>query len=209
MEAHDELTEESAEEFGELLRFTLAGYVAGMSLGVVLDQLGLGRSGLGQWAVRTLSGEGESIFEGLFAARKRLLGSAGSLAEAYGWGKLFGMCAPWIIDAVSRLAGVDIYGVPGFYIPFFYAMSDQIGASVSGLLFFRRRSVDTRAALRSYFTHPVMIAGLVVITAVPFGLAVARLGGFSPSTQVLTALETIVANLCWVPPLVGWWRERS
>jgi hypothetical protein len=114
MEARDELTQESAEEFGELLRFTVAGYVAGMSLGLALDQLGLGRSGLGQWAVRTLSGEGESIFEGLFAARKRLLGSGGSLAEAYGWGKFLGMCAPWIIDAASRLAGVDIYGVPGF-----------------------------------------------------------------------------------------------
>jgi hypothetical protein len=35
-----------------------------------------------------------------------------------------------------------------------------------------------------------------------------RLSGFSPTTQRRTALETIGANLGWVPPLVGWARER-
>jgi ABC-type phosphate transport system permease subunit len=118
------------------------------------------------------------------------------------------MVAPWIIDAMSRLAGVDVYGVKSFYIPFFYAMSDQIGASVSGFLFLRSRSASTGEAMRSYLRHPVMVAGLAVILAVPVGLVAARLLGFSPSTQVLTAIETIVANLCWVPPLVGWLMER-
>jgi hypothetical protein len=33
--------------------------------------------------------------------------------------------------------------------------------------------------------------------------------GFSPTTQVYTALETMAANLCWIPPLVGWLREKS
>ncbi|MBN1761494.1 MAG: hypothetical protein JW878_00235 [Methanomicrobia archaeon] len=28
--------------------------------------------------------------------------------------------------------------------------------------------------------------------------------GFSPTTHVYTALETMMANLCLVPPLVGW-----
>ena len=32
---------------------------------------------------------------------------------------------------------------------------------------------------------------------------------FVPSTQVLTALETIASNLCWVPPAVGWLWERQ
>lgn len=30
----------------------------------------------------------------------------------------------------------------------------------------------------------------------------------SPGTQVLTAAETITANLCWLPPVVGWLSER-
>jgi hypothetical protein len=60
---------------------------------------------------------------------------------------------PGFIDGVSRLAGIDVYGVEGFYI--------------------------------------------------------ARLMGFSPTTQVYTALETTVANLCWVPPLVGWLKGES
>jgi hypothetical protein len=39
------------------------------------------------------------------------------MAEAYGWGKLLGMVFPWMVDAVSRLAGVDVYGWRGYYIP--------------------------------------------------------------------------------------------
>ena len=202
------LIEKSTEEFGELIRFTLTGFVGGLALGAALDYFGFSRSAIGQWLVRTISGEGESLLEGLFALRKRIAGAAATMAEAYGWGKLLGMAFPWVVDAVSRVAGVDMYGLPGFYIPFFYAMSDQIGGNVSGLLFLRRHSRDWRKTFNSYFTHPVMLAGLMVIFAVPIGLAVARLLGFSPSTQILTAAETIVANLCWVPPLVGWFSER-
>jgi hypothetical protein len=119
------------------------------------------------------------------------------------------MAFPWIIDWGSRLLGVDVYGIQGFYIPFFYAMSDQIGANVSGLLFLRRKEGSWDKALRRYVRHPVMIASLAVILLVPVGLFLVRLLGFSPDTQLFTALETIAANLCWVPPLVGWLRERK
>lgn len=59
-----------AGEFGELLRYTAAGFAGGLILAGALDRLGLQRSGLGQWAVRTLSGEGESLFEGVYALRR-------------------------------------------------------------------------------------------------------------------------------------------
>jgi hypothetical protein len=196
------------EEFGELLRYTVAGYAGGLLLGGVLDALGFQRSAVGQWLVRTLSGEGESILEGVYAIRQRLAGRVPSMAEAYGWGKLFGMAIPWVIDWGSRLLGVDVYGVQGFYIPFFYAMSDQIGANVSGALFLRRKEGSWQRGLAAYVRHPVMISGLAVVLAVPLGLLAARVLGFSPTTQVLTALETIVANLCWLPPAVGWLAER-
>ena len=197
------------EEFSELIRYTGAGFIGGLVVGAVLDVLGFQRSGLGQWIVRTLSGEGESLFEGIFAFRRRRRGGAGSLAEAYGWGKLIGMAAPWVIDWGSRLARVNVYGVQGFYIPFFYAMSDQIGGNVSGLLFLRRREGTWARAAGRYVRHPVMLSSLAVILLVPLGLLAARLLGFSPSNQIYTALETIAANLCLVPPLVGWLRERS
>lgn len=195
-------------EFTELIRFTFAGFAGGLLAGLILDQLGLQRSGLGQWLVRTLSGEGESIFEGFYALRQRFRKAASSMAEAYGWGKLFGMVVPWVIDVVSRAAGVDVYGASGFYIPYFYALSDQIGANISGMVFLRRREKSWGKALRQYIRHPVMVASLLVITVAPIGLFGARSLGFSPTTQVLTALETIAANLCWVPPLVGWLGER-
>jgi hypothetical protein len=40
-----------------------------------------------------------------------------------------------------RILGVNVYGEEGFYIPYFYALSDQIGANISGLIFFRKKKV--------------------------------------------------------------------
>jgi len=191
-------------EFGELLQYTGAGFVGGLAAGAVLDHLGLQESPVGQWIVRTLSGEGESLFEGIYAFRQRLSGLPGSMAEAYGWGKFSGMLLPWIIDWGSRMAGVDVYGVEGFYIPFFYALSDQLGASIAGFVFLRRSSETWGESVREYVRHPVMLTSLIILLVVPAGLLAARLLGFSPTTQISTAIETIVANLCWVPPLIGW-----
>ena len=158
--------------------------------------------------MRTLSGEGESLFEGIYALRQRFRRATGTMAEAYGWGKLLGMTAPWIVDWGSRALGVDVYGVQGFYIPYFYTMSDQMGANVSGLLFLWRREGSWAAALGRYVRHPVLLASLFVVLVVPAGLFAARVVGFSPTTQTYTALEAIAANLCWVPPLVGLLAER-
>ena len=74
------------EEFAELLKFTTTGFLGGLLAGILLDSLGFQRSAIGQWIVRTLSGEGESIFEGIYALRKRIRRAAKSMAEAYGWG---------------------------------------------------------------------------------------------------------------------------
>ena len=197
-----------SEEFGELIKYTGAGFIGGLAAGWALDYLGFSTSGLGQGVVRTLAGEGESILEGIFAFKKRIASAAGSMAQAYGWGKLLGMAFPWIVDGVSRLAGVDVYGIEGFYIPYFYALSDQIGGNVSGFVFLYRKEEGFSGTLRAYFRHPVMLTSLLVILLVPAGLFIARLLGFSPTTQVTTALETIAANFCWLPPLVGWVSER-
>jgi hypothetical protein len=202
------LEAEAPEGFDELLKYTLTGYAGGVVVGAFLDSIGLQRSGVGQWAVRSLAGEGESLLEGVFALRRRLSGRALGMAEAYSWGKVLGMAVPWVVDGVSRVLGVDVYGVPGFYIPFFYGMSDQIGANVSGLLFLRGNARSWHAGFAAYFRHPVMLAGLGLIVLVPAGLLAARLFGFSPSTQLLTALEAILANLCWIPPLIGWRFDR-
>ncbi len=201
--------EAEKEEFGELLKFTAGGFLGGFLLGVLLDYFGFQRSPVGQWIVRTLSGEGESIFEGVFALRQRFRRAKSSMAEAYGWGKLLGMFVPWVIDWGSRLLAVNVYGIEGFYIPYFYALSDQIGANVSGLVFLRKKERSWSKAFEKYFRHPVMLTSLLIIFIVPLGLLIARLLGFSPTTQTYTALETIAANLCWLPPLVGWLKEKG
>ncbi|MBI4655757.1 MAG: hypothetical protein HY746_03305 [Elusimicrobia bacterium] len=190
-------------EFSELIRYTLFGYIAGIVSGIVLDRFGFQKSGLGQAFVRTLSGEGESIFEGFYAIKKRLSKVSFSMAEAYAWGKFIGMFLPWVIDFSSRMLGVDVYGIEGFYIPYFYALSDQIGANISGAIFIYRKTGNFSLAAREYFKSPVMVASLLIVLLVPLGLFLARVFGFSPSTQTLAAFETIAANLCWAPPLVG------
>ena len=131
------------------------------------------------------------------------------MAEVYGWGKLVGMTVPWWIDLGSRAAGIDMYGIEGFYIPYFYALSDQIGANISGLFFLKKSAGSWRNGIGRYIRHPVMLSGLIIILVVPVGLFLARIAGFSPGTQVLTALETIAANLCWLPPLIGWLKNRK
>jgi hypothetical protein len=84
------------------------------------------------------------------------------MAEAYGWGKFFGMLVPWLIDWGSRLAGVDVYGVAGFYIPYFYALSDQptypgCSSSLGG------KEHGERPSLTISTNHPVMLASLTII----------------------------------------------
>ena len=71
---------EAEGEFRQLLSYTIPGYVSGVVLAVVLDRFGLQRSGVGQWLVRTLSGEGESLFEGVFALRQRVRRASASMA---------------------------------------------------------------------------------------------------------------------------------
>ena len=208
LEMEDGEQVETQEEFGQLVKFTLAGFVGGLALGVLFDSWGQQVSAIGQWLVRTLSGEGESLLEGVYALRQRYRRARGTMAEAYGWGKVLGMTAPWVVDWGSRALGVDVYGVQGFYVPYLYSMSDQIGANLSGLVYLRRNDGSWAAALGHYVRHPVLLASLVVVFIVPVGLLAARIGGFSPTTQTYTALEAIAANLCWVPPLVGAVRER-
>ena len=207
MTSQQKLPEElQPESFDELIKYTGAGIVGGLAVGAMLDWLGFQRNPFGQWIVRTLAGEGESIFEGVFAVRRRIAGAAGSMAEAYGWGKLLGMVVPWIVDLVSRLLGLDVNATRVLH-PYFYAMSDQIGAKCFGL---RLPSTTRRlvACSRAGIAPPVMVASLLVVLLVPFGLLSVRLFGFSPTTQLFTAIETIGANLCWVPPLVGWFADR-
>lgn len=204
----DEEEELEGEGFDELIKFTIPGFISALLAGVLFDYFGFQTSAVGQWIVRTLSGEGESIFEGIYAFRKRLSHATGSLAEAYGWGKFIGMFFPWIIDWGSRWMGVDVYGVESFYIPYFYAMSDQMGANISGALYLRKKEGSWRAASARYFRHPVMLSSLSIILIVPIGLLAVRLLGFSPTTQKFTALETIAANLCWLPPVIGWLSEK-
>lgn len=102
-----------------------------------------------------------------------------------------------------------MYGVEGFYVPYFYAMSDQIGANVSGLLFLRREQGAWSRAFSRYLRNGVMLASLTIVLVAPVGLLLARFLGFSPTTQTYTAVETIAANLCWIPPLVGLIQEKS
>src|SRR3546814_13493384 len=80
-----EREEDESEEYGELLKFTLAGFAGGLIAGALLDGLGLQRSGWGQWLVRSLSGVAQSILEGIYTLRPRLPGAAGRPESRRAW----------------------------------------------------------------------------------------------------------------------------
>ena len=65
-----------------------------------------------------------------------------------------------------------------------------------------------RAGLSSYFHDPVMVASLTVITLPLAILYLVRSAGWRPDLLVLAAVEGILLNLCWVPPLVAWFWDR-
>lgn len=191
------------EGFTELVYYTVPGYLAGLGLGAVLDALGYSESLLGGVVVRILAGEGESIFEGVYAVRDSLGGAEASMARAYGWGKLLGMGVPLVVHLASWAAGLDLTAASTFYVPYFYGMSDQIGANVAGFRHLYGEEGSLAGALARYLRHPVMLTSLAVVLGLPAVLFALRASGFAPTTQVKAALETIVANLCWLPPVVG------
>lgn len=208
--------------YKELSLFTFVGFLGGLGLGAVLDALGFSTSALGEWAVRTLSGEGEDLAEGVWVVRSRLQRdraaeekegeeetSRSEAAEAYGTGKVLGMAFPWAVDAFSRFAGVDVRAPEGSYVAYFYSLADQIGANLSGLRHHLRQVGGLRAGLVSYCHDPVMVASLTVITLPLAILYLVRSAGWRPDLLVLAALEGMLLNLCWVPPLVAWvWDRR-
>jgi hypothetical protein len=146
------------DEFGKLIRYTLSGYMGGLILGLFLNMPGFHRSVVGQWLVRIFPCEGESLLEGLFAVRRRLRRAQIGMAEAYGWGKFVCMTILWWIDAISRALGMDVYHAQGSYIRYFYAVSDQIGGNLIGLILLQRSSKPWREALSACFRHPVMVS---------------------------------------------------
>jgi hypothetical protein len=83
-----------------------------------------------------------------------------------------------------------------------------MGANVAGFLYLRRKEGSAGAASSAYARNPVMLTSLLIVLIAPVGLLIGRLAGFSPETQILTAVETILGNLCWLPPLIGWRMDR-
>ena len=213
--------------YKELSLFTFVGFAGGLGLGAFLDALGFSGSAVAEWAVRTLSGEGEDLAEGAWVLRSRLrrqkrTGKEVSeeeeeeqeekslvwfeeeAAEAYGMGKVIGMVFPWIVDAVSRLVGVDVRSPEGSYVAYFYSLADQLFATLNGFRYHVRRAGSFWGGVKGYFHDPVMVASFIVVTLPFIILYQVRAGGWRPDFLLLAAVEGILLNLCWVPPLTAW-----
>lgn len=217
--------------YKELSLFTFVGFAGGLGLGAVLDGLGFSASAIGEWAVRTLSGEGEDLAEGAWVLRSRLrrrgskeqereeedekLEEEGLVwfeeeaAEAYGTGKVVGMAFPWAVDAVSRLAGVDVRAPEGSYVAYFYSLADQLFATLNGFRYHMRRAGSFWGGLKGYFHDPVMVTSFAVVTLPFLALYQVRSAGWRPDLLVLAAVEAILLNLCWLPPLAAWFWDRQ
>jgi hypothetical protein len=219
--------------YKELSLFTFVGFAGGLGLGALLDALGFSGSAVAEWAVRTLSGEGEDLAEGAWVLRSRLRrreraeSKAGEgeeegseeegeglvwfeeeAAEAYGAGKVVGMAFPWVVDAVSRLAGVDVRAPEGSYVAYFYSLADQLFATLNGLRYHVRRAGSFWGGVKGYFHDPVMVASFTVVTLPLIALYLVRSSGWQPDLLLWVAVEAVLLNLCWVPPLTAWFWDR-
>lgn len=82
-------------------------------------------------------------------------------------------------------------------------MSGQIGANLAGLRHLTNEAGCLTGGLSRSLRYPVMVTSLAVVLALSVVLFALRASGLAPTTQVKAALETVVANLCWLPPVVG------
>jgi hypothetical protein len=225
--------------YKEISLFTFVGFIGGLGLGAALDALGFSTSAIGEWAVRTISGEGEDLAEGAWVLKNRLQRRKAKAqevsraedneeeqfieegfvwfeeedemgaAEAYGTGKIVGMAAPWVIDAASRLAGVDVHAPEGSYVAYFYSLADQLFATINGLRYHIRRAGSFWKGVQGYFQDPVMVTSFTIVTLPFIGLFLVRSAGWRPDTLFLAAIEGVLLNLCWMPPMTAWvwdWR---
>ena len=71
-ESYEEESFEEGEDFSELIKYTIPGQSWGCLQGFFWISKDIQQSPVRQWFVRTLAGEGESIFEGIFSIRQRL-----------------------------------------------------------------------------------------------------------------------------------------
>ena len=219
--------------YKEISLFTFVGFAGGLGLGALLDALGFSASAIGEWAVRTISGEGEDLSEGAWVLRSRLRRKNGKAQEeaheepdeegleeegfvwfeeedergaavAYGSGKVVGMAAPWAIDAVSRLAGVDVRAPEGSYVAYFYYLADQLFATINGLRYHVGRAGSFWGGVKRYFGDPVMATSFTIVTVPFLGLYLVRSSGWRPDSLLLAAIEGVLLNLCWAPPMMAW-----
>ncbi len=69
---HAECRRTGVKGYKEISLFTFVGFLGGLGLGALLDALGFSTSAVGEWLVRTISGEGEDLSEGAWVLRNRL-----------------------------------------------------------------------------------------------------------------------------------------
>lgn len=200
---------EAWQHFEELLRFTLVGFIGGLTAGSLLDFFQYPVSPLGQWLVRALAGQGAGLVMIRGAVIRERRRGAFAMARTYGHRRLAILTLPWIIDAASRRWGGDTNGLAGFYIPYFYALTAQMDANLRGWVRIRQSSGNRRAAWEAYIRDPGLLSGLLILVGALLVLLGLRSLGFQPLTYTRTAGETLLVNLCWLPALIAWLKARK
>ena len=97
----------------------------------------------------------------------------------------------------------------GSFVAYFYSLADQLFASINGLRYHIRKAGSFWGGIRMYFHDPVMVSSFTIVTLPFAGIFLVRVSGWRPDTLVLVAVEGILLNLCWIPPLTAWvwdWR---
>ena len=167
--------------FEELLRFTLVGFIGGLTAGALLDFFQYPLSAWGQWLVRAWSGQGPGWVAAHGAVIQERRRGAFAMARTYGRRRLVVLVLPWLIDGLSRRWGADTAGPAGFYIPCAYGLTAQLAINLEAAKGLRQTDGSWRCALSAYRRNPALVAGALILVGAPLGLLMLRLVGFQPA----------------------------
>jgi hypothetical protein len=99
---------------------------------------------------------------------------------------------------------VDVRAPEGSYVAYFYSLADQLFATINGLRYHVGRAGSFWGGVKRYFGDPVMATSFTIVTVPFLGLYLVRSSGWRPDSLLLAAIEGVLLNLCWAPPMMAW-----
>ncbi len=183
----------------------VGGILVGLFIGWMADHVGLTGVPAVEGIVRFIVGSGDSLGGMLVILHARMRGRR-SRAEVFFIGTLLGMVVGPVSQFLTIFLGLNPYGLIGSVYAIAYSTADNWGGLIAEFTGLVRRERATQA-VKSFFAHPFLSSTFIVlIFFIIFDLLARSFGGFSPTTNILAAIEAALLNVsAFIPVIVVWY----